>query len=185
VMTYASEMYAWYAGSADADAYFCPERQGTYFGSFFLKDWPAMGNPNYTINEQLTASAGEDFLRILTDAQRARITGLVAEQATALNTLYEKRREMSLQLRLFITQPSVDSASVMALSKRYGELDGEIVYLYASRFASVAASLSVDQRAKIAALAASLGYLHPSGAFRYSAPMPMPDIINTDFLFGS
>ena len=31
VMTYASEMYAWYAGSVEADACFCPERQGTPF----------------------------------------------------------------------------------------------------------------------------------------------------------
>ena len=25
---------SWYAGSVTADVYFCPERQGTYFGSF-------------------------------------------------------------------------------------------------------------------------------------------------------
>ena len=25
VMTYASEMFSWYAGSVDADTYFCPE----------------------------------------------------------------------------------------------------------------------------------------------------------------
>jgi hypothetical protein len=38
VMTYASEMYAWYSGSVTSDVYFCPERHGTYFGSFYLKD---------------------------------------------------------------------------------------------------------------------------------------------------
>jgi hypothetical protein len=29
VMTYASEIYAWYAGSVTSDVYFCPERHGT------------------------------------------------------------------------------------------------------------------------------------------------------------
>ena len=40
--TYAGEMLAWYLGSEEADVYFCPERQGTYFGSFFMKDIKAM-----------------------------------------------------------------------------------------------------------------------------------------------
>ncbi len=69
VMTFASEIYTWYAGSVIAESYFCPERQGTYFGSFYLKDWPAMGNPNYTIDEQLTASAGQNFFDILSTDQ--------------------------------------------------------------------------------------------------------------------
>jgi len=42
-MTYASEMFSWYAGSVEADVYFCPERHATYFGSFYMKDIPAMG----------------------------------------------------------------------------------------------------------------------------------------------
>jgi hypothetical protein len=41
-MTYAGDIYSWYAGSVEADVYFCPERQGTYFGSFYLKDTPVM-----------------------------------------------------------------------------------------------------------------------------------------------
>lgn len=60
VMTYASEMYAWYAGTVKSDVYFCPEWHGTYFGSFYLKDWPAMGNPNYTIDEKMTADTGHE-----------------------------------------------------------------------------------------------------------------------------
>jgi hypothetical protein len=42
-MTLASEFFSWYAGSVEADTYFCPERHGTYFGGFYLKDLPAMG----------------------------------------------------------------------------------------------------------------------------------------------
>ncbi len=43
LMTYASELFSWYKGSLEADSYFCPERHGTYFGGFFMKDYFAMG----------------------------------------------------------------------------------------------------------------------------------------------
>ena len=60
--TYAGEMLAWYLGDVDSDVYFCPERQGTYFGSFFLKDIKAMNNPSYTISSNMTADMGNAFL---------------------------------------------------------------------------------------------------------------------------
>jgi hypothetical protein len=185
VMTYASEMYAWYAGSVDADVYFCPERQGTYFGSFYLKDWPAMGNPNYSINEQLTASAGQNFLAVLSPAQAAQITGLLDVQRTALQQIVDRRRDVATLLRGFQTGTSVDSAMVVALSAEYGALDGELAYWYTTRFTAVANSLSAAQRAQVDSLAIALGYLAPTGAFLYSAPAPMPAIPSTDFLFGS
>lgn len=183
VMTYASEMYSWYAGSIDADVYFCPERQGTYFGSFYLKDWPAMGNPNYTINEQLTAEAGEDFIRALTTSQAAYITGLVDSQRTALYDLVDRRRDISTQLRRFMTEESIDSNLVMSLSEQYGVLDGEIVYLYATYFSQVGHAVSDSQLAIITSISDSLGYLPAAGAFLYSRPINMPVIPNTDFLF--
>ncbi len=184
VMTYASEMYSWYAGSVEADTYFCPERQGTYFGSFYLKDWPAMGNPNYTIDEQLTARAGEDFLKVLTPAQAAMITSLVDSQKTALNALVEKRQAISTHLRRFMTVESIDSAAVVGLSEEYGRLDGDICYRYAIAFAKVYSLLTTDQKTRLSALADSLGYVPATGAFLYSQPIEMPTIPNTDFLFG-
>ena len=183
VMTYASEMYAWYAGSVTADVYFCPERQGTYFGSFYLKDWPAMGNPNYSINEQLTASAGQDFLAALPAAQAALVTGLVDVQRSALLEIVERRRDIATLLRKFQAGQTPDSATVMALSARYGELDGAIAYSYATRFSNVARALNPAQKTQVASLADGLGYVSPIGAFLYSAPIPMPTIPNTDFLF--
>ncbi|PWB74036.1 hypothetical protein C3F09_04510 [candidate division GN15 bacterium] len=185
VMTYASEMYSWYAGSVEADTYFCPERQGTYFGSFYLKDWPAMGNPDYTINEQLTATAGESFLAILTPSQKNMITSLVDSQKTALYTLVERRRDISTQLRRFQTESSIDSAAVMSLSEEYGRLDGDICYRYATTFAQVYSLLTADQKGRLTALTDSLGYVPAVGAFLYSAPIAMPTIPNTDFLFGN
>jgi len=183
VMTYASEMYAWYAGSVEADTYFCPERQGTYFGSFYLKDWPAMGNPNYTINEQLTATAGENFLGVLTDVQASLVTGLVTLQKSALYQIVATRQAISTQLRRFMTETAIDSATVMSLSETYGELDGEIVFYYATHFAEVSNLLSADQKNQLTALADSLGYVSAAGAFLYSQPIAMPEIMDTDFLF--
>ncbi len=183
VMTYASEIYAWYAGSVDADVYFCPERQGTYFGSFYLKDWPAMGNPNYSIDEQLTAQAGQNFFNILTESQYDSIAGLVNLQKPALTQLVEERREISIELRNFLSGGTADQSDVLSMSKVYGELDGEIIYYYATYFSGVYQSLSNSQKDELIKLADGLGYLDPTGAFLYSAPIEMPEIENTDYLF--
>jgi hypothetical protein len=183
VMTYASEIYSWYAGSVDADVYFCPERQGTYFGSFYLKDWPAMGNPNYTINEQLTASAGKNFLGVLTAEQGGWVTSLVNIQRTSLVEIVDRRKDVSVELRKFMAGGSADSMSVINLSRRYGELDGEIVYNYSTQFSKVKFALSAQQAANLGTLANELGYIDPPGGFLYSQPIPMPEIMNTDFLF--
>ena len=77
MMTYASEMFAWYAGSLEADTYFCPERHGMYFGGFGMKTAPAMGKQNYSIRTSLTGDSGQAFLAALTDAQRKQISDLV------------------------------------------------------------------------------------------------------------
>jgi hypothetical protein len=183
VMTYASEIYAWYAGNVTSDVYFCPERQGTYFGSFYLKDWPAMGNPDYTINEQLTASAGQNFLSILSASQADMVKNIVDLQKRALLELVMKREAISTELRKFLSSETADSSTVLSLSERYGELDGEISYYYATTFTTVYNSLTDDQKNQMTALADELGYVDPAGAFLYSQPVSMPEIINTDFMF--
>jgi len=48
MMTYVSEMFSWYAGSLEADTYFCPERHGMYFGGFGMKTAQAMRKQNYS-----------------------------------------------------------------------------------------------------------------------------------------
>ncbi len=183
VMTLASEMYSWYSGSVEADTYFCPERQGTYFGSFYLKDWPAMGNPDYTIDEQLTARAGENFLNILTEEQKNTVTNLVAIQKTDLHAIVDCREQISSELRKFMSQETIDQGKITSLSEQYGELDGAIVYQYAVKFTEVSRSLSDAQRNELLNLVTAIGYLHPDGAFLYSDPITMPEIINTDFFF--
>jgi hypothetical protein len=183
VMTFASEIYAWWAGSVTADVYFCPERQGTYFGSFYLKDWPAMGNPNYTIDEQLTANAGQNFLNILTAEQKNLITGLVTAQKTSLLALVDTREDVSNELRKFLKGATASSATVQSLSEQYGRYDGEIIYAYATAFSQVYQSLSDSQKSQLVSLSDDLGYVDPAGAFLYSAPIPVPTVENTDNLF--
>ena len=183
VMTYASEIYAWYSGSTDADVYFCPERHATYFGSFYLKDWPAMGNPDYTINEQLTASAGQDLFNILTSDQHNLLAGIVSPQKGSLTSIVTTRGQVSVELRKFLSGGMADSSLIQTLSEAYGSYDGEISYLYAKYFSQVYQSMSGDQKSQLTGLANNLGYATPTGAFLYSQPISIPEIQNTDFMF--
>jgi hypothetical protein len=181
--TYASEMFAWYAGSVDADVYFCPERQATYFGSFYMKDRPAMGNAGYSISTSLTGDSGAAFLDALTDTQRSSITGLVDLQRADLNEIVSTRQAIAMELRRAIAGESIDEHAVRSLSARYGELDGEISYLYAMHFAEVGKTLSADQKQKLMALRNLDGYTC-EGAYLYSQQVSVPQDIPTDFLFG-
>ena len=184
VMTYASEMYSWIYGSVEADVYFCPERQGTYFGSFYMKDMPAMNNPGFSIDPNLTADMGNAMLEALNNEQSALITGLVDIQKDDLYGIVDAREAISIQLRKFITEETVDKETVLQLAENYGELDGSIIYNYAVNFSKVGQSLSQEQLDTLVAIRESWNTIPCNGAFLYSAPIPMPDIENTDFLFG-
>jgi hypothetical protein len=187
VMTYAGDLFSWYAGSITGDVYFCPERQGTYFGSFYLKDAPAVGNPGYTIDPNLTANMGNAFLQALTPAQAALMTNLVTEQRASLYEIVDRRQDIATLLRQFISGTTPDQVAVLALMDRYGELDGDIIYRYATTIAQVSQELTDDQRSQLVKLRTDLlGSLsYPTGAYLYANPIPMPDIPNTDFLFSS
>jgi Spy/CpxP family protein refolding chaperone len=181
--TYASEMFAWYAGSVEADTYFCPERQATYFGSFYMKDAPAMGNAGYSISTTLTGDSGENFLNLLTADQRAKVTGLVELQRSDLNEIVAKRTAISTELRKALAGSTIDEAAIRALSARYGELDGEISWYYATHFAEVAKTLTSEQKTKAVALRNLAGYTC-QGGYLYSQPIAYPANVPSDFLFG-
>jgi phosphatidylethanolamine-binding protein (PEBP) family uncharacterized protein len=194
--TYAGEMLAWYVGNTDADVYFCPERQGTYFGSFFMKDIKAMHNPNYTISSNMTAEMGETFLATLDATQRAKITALVSQQKADLLALVARREAISDALRDLLTAGgTVSDNEVLTLARQYGELDGAISYAYATAFSEVAATLTSAQKATLLALrktaTAEAGGTPDYDAscgngFIYSSPLASPPAIaNTDFLFGN
>jgi hypothetical protein len=185
VMTYAADMYSWYAGSVEADVYFCPERHGTYFGSFYLKDIKAMSDPTYSIPTNLTGDLGETMLQKLTPDQAQLITGLVDTQKPSLQGIVDMRTKISTELRKFLAGGTADQATVLGMMEQYGAYDGEIIYNMAMHFAQVKQSLSADQQAQLDALRTELlgDQAHPTGAYLYSQAIAMPEIPNTDFLF--
>ncbi len=210
VMTYAGDLFSWYAGSLDADVYFCPERHGTYYGGFYIKDAPAVGHEGYSISEQLTATAGA----ALSDSSKGYVTETQAELMSSLvetqrNNLYagttnivQVRTQIATLLRGLLNS-TADSASVktqvFALSQTYGEMDGENNYHYATVFSQVYNSLSFDQKDKLQALRKSImsgtyadgtpfDYSVCTTFFLYSSAITDPNILapyidNTDYLF--
>jgi hypothetical protein len=152
LMTYASELFSWYKGGLDADVYFCPERHGTYFGSFYLKDYPAVGNDDYFISTTETGDSGQAFLNVLNPDQRALITGIIDEQRPMLQEIAQIRTEVCTELRKAMTGGTIDKELVYTLIERYGELDGEMSALYATRFAQVNSTLTDAQRAALVQL---------------------------------
>jgi Raf kinase inhibitor-like YbhB/YbcL family protein len=185
VMTYAADMYSWYAGSVEADVYFCPERHGTYFGSFYLKDIKAMSDPTYSILTNLTGDLGETMLGKLTPDQAQLITSLVTTEKTPLQGMVDTREQISVELRKFLSGAAADEATVLSLSQQYGAYDGEIIYNMAVNFAAVKNSLTDAQQAELDAIRTELlgDQSHPTGAYLYSQAIPMPEIPNSDFLF--
>jgi hypothetical protein len=83
-----------------------------------------------------------------------------------------------------MTGGTTDRATVLSLMARYGELDGEIAYRYATAFAQVNQTLTAGQRAQLMALRTEMlgAMLYPSGAYLDSQPIAMPEIPGTDFL---
>jgi hypothetical protein len=152
LMTYASELFSWYKGGLDADVYFCPERHGTYFGSFYLKDYPAVGNDDYFISTTETGDSGQAFLNVLNPDQQALITGIIDEQRPMLQEIAQIRTEVCTELRKAMTGGTIDEELVYTLIERYGELDGEMSALYATRFAQVNSTLTDAQRAALVQL---------------------------------
>jgi hypothetical protein len=182
MMTYASEFFSWSAGSVEADTYFCPEGHGTYFGSFYMKDAPAVHQKNYSISTALTGDSGEAFLNALNPAQREQITSLVELQRKDLSDIVSTRRAVATELRHFMTGDSASQEKVLELCRHYGELDGELSYFYATHFAEVNKTLTAEQRAALKKLRGIEGYV-AKNPFVYADPIVAPTIPSSDFLF--
>jgi len=181
VMTYASELFSWYAGSVTADVYFCPERHGTYFGGFYLKDYPAMGNPDYFISTALTGDKGKDFITTLTPEQAELLTKAMEKQAPMLKEIVLLRTAVAQELRRALNGEIPNKEKVFNLISRYGELDGGLSYEYARCFAQIRKSLSTSQVEQLKAIR-NLD-VFPKGAYLFSDPIPMPEVISIDSLF--
>jgi hypothetical protein len=210
VMTYASDLFSWYAGSVEADVYFCPERQGTYYGGFYIKDAPAIGHEGYSINEQLTATAGaalsDSSKGYVTPQQAAVMSSLVDSQRDNLyagsTNIVQVRTDIATLLRGLLTSTATSStvnAQVLALSGTYGDLDGENNYHYATVFSQVYSTLTASQKTKLTDLRKSImsgtyadgtpfDFTVSTTYYLYSQPITTtsvldPYITNTDYLF--
>ena len=95
------------------------------------------------------------ILAVLNDAQRKLISDLVDLQRRDLEEIVKTRQVIAAELRRFLKGESADKARVLSLSKRYGELDGEISYFYATAFAAVGKTLTAQQKEKLADMRAS------------------------------
>ncbi len=182
VMTYASELFSWYKGGINADIYFCPERHGTYFGGFFMKDYPAMNNPDYFISTNLTGESGKAFLDVLNSDQLSRIFSIIAVQKASLTEIAQIRTEVSKELRKAMNGETIDKDHIYNLIARYGELDGSMSGLYALRFSEVNQTLTSEQRNALVKIR-NLDVV-PQGAYCFSTPSPYPVVPGTDFFFG-
>ena len=158
-MTYASEFFSWTKGSIKADTYFCPERHGTYFGGFYMKDMPAMGKRDYDISTSVTGDSGRSFVEdVLTANQSRHLNVIPDQQRKALAEIVITRRAISTELRTLLAGKTPDRKKILALGRRYGELDGEISWLYATAFAKVNTTLTATQRKALMKLRNLDGY---------------------------
>lgn len=186
VMTYASEMFGWYAGNIESDTYFCPERHADYFGGFYIKDAPAMGNPGYTINETITGESGAAFIATLNTSQKEKITILVNTQREALNKIVTDRRAIATELRKALNSTTIDEDKIYQLEADYGQCDGEISYYYATAFCNVGNTLTSSQVTQLVQLRNLSAYpTEPGKIYLYSTIINLPVIRNTDFLFAT
>lgn len=211
VMTYAGDIYSWYAGSLEADVYFCPERHGTYYGGFYIKDAPAVGHEGYSIDEQLTATAGtalsDASKGYVTTSQATLMAGLVDTQRSNLYTgstanIVKVRTDIATLLRSLMNGGTARDAvktQVLSLSGTYGDLDGTNNHAYAGIFAQVYKTLTSDQKTKLQALRKSImSGTYPDGTrfdysvgntfFLYADPITNTTVLtpytgNTDYLF--
>jgi hypothetical protein len=148
-----------------------------------MKTAPAMGKRDYSISTKLTGDSGEAFLEALTDWQRKHITELVDLQRRDLAEIVETRRAIASELRKFQKGEPASPDKVLSLSRRYGELDGEMSYFYASAFAQVGKMLSARQVEEMAGMRSS-NPSDPKGPFLYSEPVRLREVENTDAFFG-
>ena len=100
-----------------------------------------------------------------------------------LHEVVDVRRAIAGELRRFLDGQIADRDRVLALSKRYGELDGAMSYLYATAFARIGQSLTARQRDSLSRMRSSSPD-DPRGPFLYSTPIVVPQIASTAFLFG-
>lgn len=169
MMTYASELFSWYKGSVYADTYICPERIANYFGGFYMKDYPAMGNSDYYISTTVTGDSGEEFLNILTNEQKQKLELIVTSQTENLKQIMKIREDISNKFRSLIKGEIIEKSYILNQMSTYGTLEGTISYNYAVSFREIYNSLTKEQKDKLYKLR-NLN-IYPKVPYKYSEPL--------------
>ncbi|MCP4377507.1 MAG: Spy/CpxP family protein refolding chaperone [bacterium] len=183
-MTYASEFFSWVKGSVKADVYFCPERHGTYFGGFYMKDMPIMGKRDQDISTSLTGESGEAFIeKILTSRQSREINAIPAWQKKYLAEMVTTRRAIATELRKLITGKSINKKKLMKLGENYGRLDGRVSWRYTTVFAAINRTLTKKQQAELVKLRNLTGYKIASYYIYSRGRDDKPDLSKAKTLF--
>ena len=106
-------------------------------------------------------------------------------QKPSLLSIVNIRTQIATELRKYKSGGSTTQATVTALMRQYGQLDGTIIYNYATNFSAVNKTLTVTQQAQLTALRIQLlsSLSLPTTAYLYAAPISYPTVQNTDFLF--
>ena len=104
-------------------------------------------------------------------------------QRKALQEIIAVRRSIATELRKFLVGETPDRNKVTSLGQRYGELDGEVSWLYTVSFAKVNRTLSAEQRKALMKLRNLDGYTN-APYYIYSQTMSnTPVMPNTDPYF--
>ena len=142
-----------------------------------------MNQRDYDIGTSVTGDTGKEFLGSLNEDQRATVTGILDLQHKALQEIIEVRRAIATELRKCLAGQGADKDKLRALGRRYGELDGELSYYFATAFAKVNRTLTAEQRTALSKLRGLDGYTS-APAYIYSTPVieavTLPD---TDHFF--
>ena len=131
-----------------------------------MKDFPAMGNPDYYISTALTGDSGRDFMATLTSAQAEFVYTSMKEQRPLLQQIVEIRKTVALELRKAITGQTPDKNLVYSSVKKYGELDAEISLSMAKAFAQIYKTLTAEQKKQLVSIRNQS--VLPKGVYLYS-----------------
>jgi len=177
LMTYASELLSWYVGDIKKDTYFTPERTASYFGAYWTKAAPmkAVKRDNYRISTALTGDSGATFLSLLNNNQKSEITNLIELQKPFLMDMVKVRESIAAEIRKIYAGETNNLDKIVELSRKFGQLDGEIAYLYANAFSSIKNNLSSSQLTKAVKLR-NISQYQCTGAFIYAEPSSVPDV---------
>ena len=169
--TIAFDGLAFLTGDFGCNTFLPPGKVADFCGFQYMRD---VDTNQLGHNTSFVPRAANNMLYIFTEKQKADLAEIV-----------KTRRAIATELRKFMKEHTESKDKVLALSKRYGELDGEISYFYATAFAQVAKTLTAEQKKTLLKLRNLDAKFTCKGAYLYSRAIDMPEVPNTDFLFAA